>query len=45
LHFHLQNSAAWFQGEGLPVRFRNATVNGVAQADAEPVRGDTVRAN
>lgn len=45
LHFHLQNSPTWFQGEGLPVSFRGATVNGKALVESEPVRGDVVKAD
>ncbi|HYA97253.1 MAG TPA: M23 family metallopeptidase [Methylomirabilota bacterium] len=43
LHFHLQNTATWFQGEGLPVFFHGATVNGKVQPESEPVRGDVVK--
>lgn len=43
LHFHLQNSPTWFQGEGLPVFFHGATVNGKSQVEVEPVRGDVVK--
>jgi hypothetical protein len=39
----MQNSPTWFQGEGLPVVFHGATVNGKPQPDAEPVRGDVVK--
>ncbi|MFI5175127.1 MAG: M23 family metallopeptidase [Terriglobia bacterium] len=45
LHFHLQNSPAWFQGEGLPVFFHGATVNGKPQVECEPARGDVVKAD
>jgi len=45
LHFHLQNSPTWFQGEGLPEFFHGATVNGKPQAESEPVRGDVVNAD
>jgi murein DD-endopeptidase MepM/ murein hydrolase activator NlpD len=41
LYFHMQNSATWFQGEGMPVAFHGATV-GKTQAESEPVRGDVV---
>jgi len=43
LHFHVQNSPVWFQGEGLPVFFHAATVNGKAQVEFEPVRGDVIK--
>ncbi len=42
LHFHMQNTATWFQGEGMPVTFHGASVNGKVQAESEPVRGDVV---
>jgi murein DD-endopeptidase MepM/ murein hydrolase activator NlpD len=42
LHYHLQNSGEWFNGQGLPVSFSNIVVNGKLVTDAEPVRGDTV---
>jgi len=45
LHFHAQNSPTWFQGDGLPVSFHGATVNGKLQAESEPVRGDVVKSN
>jgi hypothetical protein len=44
LHFHLQNSATWFQGEGLPVAFHRVVVNGKPQVVFEPLRGDVVKA-
>jgi murein DD-endopeptidase MepM/ murein hydrolase activator NlpD len=43
LHFHMQNTATWFQGEGMPVTFHGASVNGKMQAESEPVRGDVVK--
>jgi hypothetical protein len=43
LHFHLQNSPTWFQGEGLPVFFHGAMLNGKPQVECEPVRGDVVK--
>ena len=43
LHFHMQNTATWFQGEGMPVTFHGASVNGKVQAESEPVRGDVVK--
>jgi peptidase M23-like protein len=42
LHFHMQSTATWFQGEGMPVTFHGASVNGKTQAESEPVRGDVV---
>ncbi len=42
LHYHLQTTGEWFNGQGLPVQFGSVTLNGKVVKDAEPVRGDTV---
>lgn len=42
LHYHLQTTGEWFNGQGLPVQFGSVAVNGKAVKDAEPVRGDVV---
>ncbi len=42
LHYHLQTTPQWFQGEGLPIQFANAKVDGKDVKDAEPIRGQTV---
>lgn len=42
LHYHLQTTAEWFGGLGLPVQFASAVVNGKTEAAVEPVRGDNV---
>lgn len=44
LHFHLQNTPTWNNGDGLPVFFHNVVVNGVRVSDSAPVRGDLVHA-
>ncbi len=45
LHYHLQTTAVWFGGEGLPIFFRNISVNGSTLENAEPVRGDVVESH
>jgi murein DD-endopeptidase MepM/ murein hydrolase activator NlpD len=42
IHFHLQTTPDWFKGEGLPLQFKNISVNGKSMTSAEPVRGDVV---
>lgn len=44
LHYHLQTTAVWFKGDGLPMPFASLTVNGKTLKNAEPVRGDVVDA-
>ncbi len=42
LHYHLQNAAAYGEGEGLPVSFRGYFRGGVYVPEGRPVRGDGV---
>ena len=42
VHFHLQTGAAYAEGLGLPVRFRNYFAGGRIAGVGEPVRGDLV---
>jgi murein DD-endopeptidase MepM/ murein hydrolase activator NlpD len=42
LHYHLQNTAIWQKGEGLPLQFQHALVNGKPVPNASPLRGDVV---
>lgn len=42
LHFHVQTTSEWFNGQGLPVVFTQVSLNGRKVDEAEPVRGDTV---
>ncbi len=44
LHYHLQTTADFGQGEGLPVQFRSFLADGEAVSRGEPVRGQTVEA-
>jgi hypothetical protein len=44
LHYHLQTTAEWFHGDGLPTFFQHLVVNGKPASNAEPVRGDVVKA-
>lgn len=43
IHYHLQNTPKWFNGEGLPVQFHDYTDNGKAVEAGEPVRGQVVQ--
>lgn len=43
LHFHVQNTPTWFNGDGLPIAFQKVIVNGVKIGSASPVRGDEVQ--
>jgi len=45
LHYHLQTTGTWLNGDGLPMPFASLTVNGKATKNAEPVRGDVVKAD
>jgi murein DD-endopeptidase MepM/ murein hydrolase activator NlpD len=45
LHYHLQTTPKWFNGEGLPAAFHNFLLNGKPVSVAEPIRGDKVKAN
>ena len=42
LHYHLQTSAAFAQGEGLPAQFNAYRANGQPVARGEPQRGETL---
>lgn len=42
LHYHLQNAAAYGEGEGLPVSFRGYFSGGAYVAEGRPVRGENV---
>lgn len=42
LHFHLQDSAVFGEGDGLPVAFVDYLVDGERVESGEPVRGETV---
>jgi hypothetical protein len=42
VHFHLQNSAEFGKGEGLPVQFKQYTAAGNKVASGEPVKGELV---
>jgi len=42
LHYHLQNTPEWFNGQGLPIAFAEIVLNGKPAKDAEAVRGDRV---
>ena len=44
LHYHLQNSPVFGQGEGLPAQFNAYVADGQPVTRGEPVRGQTVRA-
>lgn len=41
-HYHLQNTAKWFRGEGLPAQFTNYLANGKQVKRGEPVQGDVI---
>jgi hypothetical protein len=43
LHYHLQTTAEWFKGEGLPIQFRNYFSDGKTIESGEPVRGEVVK--
>jgi len=45
LHIHLQNTAVWNKGIGLPIQFHYPVVNGKVSANAVPVRGDVIENN
>jgi len=42
LDYHLQNSAIWQKGQGLPIQFTHMLVNGKPVPYAVPVRGDII---
>ncbi len=43
LHYHLQTTAEWFKGEGLPLQFHGYIADGAAVTTGEPVRGQVIR--
>jgi murein DD-endopeptidase MepM/ murein hydrolase activator NlpD len=43
LHYHLQNSPRWFDGEGLPAQFQAFEADGQLVQRGEPRRGQLVR--
>jgi murein DD-endopeptidase MepM/ murein hydrolase activator NlpD len=43
LHYHLQNSAGFGQGEGLPAQFLNYKADGKAVERGEPTQGQVVQ--
>lgn len=43
LHYHLQNSGKFGDGDGLPAQFRNVVIDGKEVAKGEPLRGQTVK--
>jgi hypothetical protein len=43
LHYHLQNTAVPFKGEGLPIQFHNYISNGKPIAVGEPSRGEVLQ--
>jgi len=42
LHYHLQNTSQWRNGEGLPAQFQNYIANGKFIHRGEPVRGQII---
>jgi murein DD-endopeptidase MepM/ murein hydrolase activator NlpD len=42
LHYHLQDTGRFGDGDGLPAQFRDVIIDGKAVATGEPVRGQTV---
>lgn len=42
LHYHLQNTSKWRNGEGLPAQFQNYIANGRFIHRGEPVRGQII---
>jgi Peptidase family M23 len=43
LHYHVQDTAAWFKGEGLPIQFHDYVSNGNAVNVGEPLRGEVLQ--
>ena len=43
LHYHLQNSPVFGQGEGMPAQFQGYVADGQPVARGEPVKGQTIR--
>lgn len=42
LHYHLQNTPKWFEGEGLPAQFINYIANDKLVKRGEPVQGEII---
>jgi hypothetical protein len=42
LHYHLQTTASWSMGEGLPTLFKGIVVNGKAVETGEPSKGQVI---
>jgi hypothetical protein len=42
LHYHLQNSSRWHDGEALPAQFNNYYANNVFMLRGEPVQGEII---
>jgi len=42
LHYHLQNTPHWQNGEGLPAQFNRYTANGVFIEKGEPIQGQII---
>jgi hypothetical protein len=45
LHYHVQTTAQWFNGDGLPVQFHNYATDGTAITAGEPIRGQIIQAH
>jgi Peptidase family M23 len=43
LHFHLQTTAVFGQGEGLPAQFQTYLADGISVARGEPIRNQLIR--
>lgn len=43
IHYHLQNTSTFGEGDGLPIKFRNFIANGEIIDSGEPVRGQIVK--
>jgi hypothetical protein len=43
IHYHLQNTSIFGQGEGLPIQFQNYIANGEKIVSGEPVRGQLIK--
>lgn len=45
LHYHLQNTSKWKNGEGLPAQFQQYIANGQFIQRGEPIRGQIIESN
>ena len=45
LHYHLQNTSRWLDGEGLPAQFQRYFSNGIFVERGEPIRGQIIENN